>query len=93
MCMHPSFVQLLCTDFHSASAFHSLLAALDSQFKELKCHEEIEDHHIVGLLLSRLPNNAKTTLENDLHSDSRCVVLYCVVCVCVCVCVCVFLTV
>lgn len=69
--MHPSFVQLLCTDFHSASAFHSLLAALDSQFKELKCHEEIEDHHIVGLLLSRLPNNAKTTLENDLHSDSR----------------------
>ncbi len=64
-------VQLLVTDFHNASAFRSLLATLDAQFRELKCHEEIEDHHIVGQLLSRLPSNTKTTLENDLHSDSR----------------------
>jgi uncharacterized membrane protein YgcG len=52
-------------------AVHSLLNHLLSRFREFKCHEEIENKYIVDELMPRLPNDAKMTLDNDIHSDNR----------------------
>lgn len=63
--------QLSCINFSDPSAFSSLLHHLVADFKQFKCHENIEDDVIVRPLLPRLPSNIKTTLHNDLHSDKR----------------------
>lgn len=55
---------------------HTLLSHLLSRFREFKCHEEIENQYIVKELLPRLPSDTKTTLDNDIHSDNRCAVIY-----------------
>ena len=64
-------IQLTRTNFSDSLSYHALLDHLQSNFTEFKSHEEIENQYIMRELLPRLPSDAKTTLENDLHSENR----------------------
>ena len=68
---HVPLPQLLHTDFGDSVALRTLLAHLDAHLHQFQCHEEIENQYIVRRLMPRLPTGTKTTLENDIHSDSR----------------------
>lgn len=63
--------ELHVTNFTDWVAMHTLLDHLHSQFRQFKCHEEIENQYIVNELLPRLPSHAQARLDNDIHSDNR----------------------